>query len=1080
MPAEQRPPRRPPGRGRRFAFSDLPVDEAAVAGWGAAPANQPRATWPAASARNGTAEADAHTGPAMPQRRVGPVSLVHRDSGAAHGDSGAAYQDSGAAYRDDVAATAWSPGPDVPPADESFPAEVDQPFPAEVAEPADPASADEAYAAHADEVHAAYADEPYLEADTMVLAVPAPRPAPAAPAPVPAEPEPPVALAPPPPPSTPAADAAGAAGITPGPPGGVLDLVALAEVEDWLRRSAEAGIEHAERAGLLTAEQADRRRDLTAAGSSVAAVLWFDSLRAEDRVSVTPHAAPLLAAVHDLLDAARPVVLDGAGPGTDIGYGGGNGLPSRPADDPRAVATRVARPGAQARWEAADGRAGRALRATGAGTVGPSGTIWGTLARRFAGARLDHLPSGRAICLLEFAELRDPAVWEAVTDERTPHLGELFWVVLVPDAAVGEDVAGGGQPGLAGPAGAARMFDAAGWQVLTLRFGRRLNGLFQRPGGQALRARLDRMTRAEYRGLLRARGPELRRRLAGPGASGAGIAWLLEALTDDEIHAALRDAGGHDLALLIDAFDEVAADRPTVLFAHTHDAATRAPAGAAGPVGARPGRADQLAVASAHPGVPALPAHSPEPATGAGGHDLDALVPAGGGNGLVAGGNGAAPAGQPGAVDGLSAGSPGARLAAHVAAYLDRSVLALPEPPGVPGELGRPGWPEQVCTQRAFGAVLRGLLLAAPDAAGALVTVSTRDADPVVAGWLDPDGARAVPVPAGGAGGAGRAGTPRRVAGALSPGAFVGVLANLGVAWRRQGVPLLPVGVTDELAAGRVVPAWVAGCLADARSVLVVADTGADPRLAGLALTAAGGASATRPAADGRGGPTDPSTAGPPALTGAAAVDGAAGASLVPASGADAGRARVVCYEPAFAQDLAWCLLAALSGLARADGWSSLLRLSARPIDQRLAGVPADGEARAHRRAAVLAGGYRLRDGGPTPVLTLVSMGAVLPEVLDAADELAAHLGRGVAVVVVTSPDLVFAALRARRSGGHPDAWWVLDEMFPAHARSPLVTVVDGDPGRLAFLAGVHGDRLAAVGAAPSATIVDAALGLLS
>ena len=54
----------------------------------------------------------------------------------------------------------------------------------------------------------------------------------------------------------------------------------------------------------------------------------------------------------------------------------------------------------------------------------------------------------------------------------------------------------------------------------------------------------------------------------------------------------------------------------------------------------------------------------------------------------------------------------------------------------------------------------------------------------------------------------------------------------------------------------------------------------------------------------------------------------------------------VLGYEPAFTQDLEWVLLRCLSLLGRPDGVSAYLRLSTRPIEQTLAGVPDDPEAR--------------------------------------------------------------------------------------------------------------------------------------
>jgi pyruvate dehydrogenase complex dehydrogenase (E1) component len=41
------------------------------------------------------------------------------------------------------------------------------------------------------------------------------------------------------------------------------------------------------------------------------------------------------------------------------------------------------------------------------------------------------------------------------------------------------------------------MFEAAGWQTVTVKYGRRLRALFERRGGEALRARIDAMPNEE-------------------------------------------------------------------------------------------------------------------------------------------------------------------------------------------------------------------------------------------------------------------------------------------------------------------------------------------------------------------------------------------------------------------------------------------------------------------------------------------------------------------------------------------------------------------------------------------------------
>jgi pyruvate dehydrogenase E1 component len=81
-------------------------------------------------------------------------------------------------------------------------------------------------------------------------------------------------------------------------------------------------------------------------------------------------------------------------------------------------------------------------------------------------------------------------------------------------------------------------------------------------------------------------------------------------------------------------------------------------------------------------------------------------------------------------------------------------------------------------------------------------------------------------------------------------------------------------------------------------------------------------------------------------------------------------------------------------------------------------------------------------------------MGAVVTEALAAADRIEA-MGFGADVLCVTSPDLLFRAVRARRGHGEaPD--WILDALLPAERATPMVTVLDGHPHTLAFLAGVN------------------------
>ncbi|HEY9477419.1 MAG TPA: transketolase C-terminal domain-containing protein, partial [Microbacteriaceae bacterium] len=164
-------------------------------------------------------------------------------------------------------------------------------------------------------------------------------------------------------------------------------------------------------------------------------------------------------------------------------------------------------------------------------------------------------------------------------------------------------------------------------------------------------------------------------------------------------------------------------------------------------------------------------------------------------------------------------------------------------------------------------------------------------------------------------------------------------------------------------------------------------------------------------------------------------------------------QAGCISYEPAFAIDVEWTLLASMTQMGRDGGKSAYLRLSTKPVDQKLATVPEDPAARERRRRQVIAGGYLLRTV-ERPQATIAAMGAMVPEALRAADRLAGQ-GIDVDVLCVTSPGLLYEALQSRN--GQCDApSWILDQILPRERAVPMVTVLDGHPHALAFLAGVN------------------------
>ncbi len=241
---------------------------------------------------------------------------------------------------------------------------------------------------------------------------------------------------------------------------------------------------------------------------SIMTALWFEHLRAPDRVSVKPHASPVLHAIEYLLGQLDREYLT-----TLREFGGLQSYPSRLKDPVPADFS------------------------TGSVGIGATAPIWSALAHRYVAGHFEVPQGGRQIALLGDAELDEGAIWEAIVDPVVPQLGEVLWIVdlnrqsldrIVPDIAAGR---------------IASMFEAAGWHTITVKYGRRLGELFERDGGPVLRRRIDEMPNEEYQRLLRAGPEELRERLPGSGRGHREVAKLLGDVEDEELGARSATSG---------------------------------------------------------------------------------------------------------------------------------------------------------------------------------------------------------------------------------------------------------------------------------------------------------------------------------------------------------------------------------------------------------------------------------------------------------------------------------------------------------------------------------------------------------
>ena len=164
-------------------------------------------------------------------------------------------------------------------------------------------------------------------------------------------------------------------------------------------------------------------------------------------------------------------------------------------------------------------------------------------------------------------------------------------------------------------------------------------------------------------------------------------------------------------------------------------------------------------------------------------------------------------------------------------------------------------------------------------------------------------------------------------------------------------------------------------------------------------------------------------------------------------------------YEPAFADELAAMMEEAFRLVDDPAGESTYFRLSTRSVAQ--VERPDDGW-----RQGALDGGYWLRLPQPGAEAAIVAMGAVMPEVLAAWEELRADVP-GLGLLSVTSPDLLhrnWSSAQAARWCGERQTSHIeslLGELAPG---AGLVTIADAAPASLSWLGGVLGQRVAPLG----------------
>ena len=265
--------------------------------------------------------------------------------------------------------------------------------------------------------------------------------------------------------------------------------------------------------------------------------LYFDYMNAGDRVAVKPHASPVYHAIQYLLGNLDPKYL------TEMrAFHGLQAYPSRTKDPDNVDFS------------------------TGSVGLGPVAPNFAALVDEYNRThRFSTTPPGRRyISIVGDAELDEGSVWEAIAEPAMHGLSKILWVVDMNRQSLDRII-----PGIRVRAWR-EMFDANGWNVIDAKYGKKLQARFAEPNGELLRMAIDEMSNEVYQRLLRVTPARLREWLPNASNYPRDMARLISRWDDDELTEAFHNLGGHDFAMLREAFQRADAhDGPNVVFAYT-------------------------------------------------------------------------------------------------------------------------------------------------------------------------------------------------------------------------------------------------------------------------------------------------------------------------------------------------------------------------------------------------------------------------------------------------------------------------------------------------------------------------------
>lgn len=639
---------------------------------------------------------------------------------------------------------------------------------------------------------------------------------------------------------------------------------------------------------------------------------------------------------------------------------------------------------------------------TGSVGLGVAQTLFSSLVQDYVSAHgwMKDRPEGRMVSLIGDAEMDEGNIYEALIEGWKHGLRNCWWVVDYNRQSLDAVVREGLWQKFE------QIFKNFGWDVVILRHGSLQEAAFAEPGGDKLRDWIEQCPNQLYSALTFQGGVAWRKRLLDEIGDQGAVTALIERRSDDELQALMVNLGGHDLPNLLEAFEAASRhDRPVCFICYTIK-------GYGLPLaGHKDNHAGQMTASQIDSFRQRLGVRP--------GQEWEKWA---------------------------AAKVPSAELEAFVAKAPffteGRRRFSAPAVP-VPSSLPSPAQAgKAVSTQMGFGQILNEIARHDTPLAERIVTTSP---DVTVSTNLGPwvnrrglfaresmaDIFKAERIPSTYTWEFGQKGQHLELG--IAESNLMIMLGALGLSHSINGVRLLPIGTVYDPFIYRAADQLNYACYQDARFLLVATPSG-------VSLATEGGAH---------------QSIGTPLI--GMAQDG------------------LCAFEPAFVDELSVIMRFAFDYMQRdgegdpdeitwlrdQTGGSVYLRLSTRPLEQPSRDVSGD------LARDIVNGAYWLRQPGPNASVIIAYQGALAPEAI-AATGLLAEDRRDIGLLAITSADRLNAGWQAAeraRQRGTADAMSHIERLLAPLSRDcGIVTVIDGHPATLAWIGGVYGHRVKALG----------------